>query len=132
MFTPQDSTADFLWSHKNTAVQDGHSIVGSTGSEGRGLGNISRFDRCIFSSKNTRQQQEISVVWDTGESVPVQGFSNGSIAITEVFTMVGKPLRIYLQQRGVHIRQYLDDWQISSGREDLTVAHTQLVVQVAQ
>jgi len=50
----------------------------------------------------------------------------------EVFTMVGKPLKIYLQKRGVHIRQYLDDWLIFSGREDLTVAHTQLVVQVAR
>ena len=68
--------------YKNSAVQDGHSRVGSAGSEGRGLGNISRFDGCVFPSENTCQQQEISAVWDTGESIPVQGVSNGSIAIS--------------------------------------------------
>ena len=66
---------------ENTKVQDGHGRARTTGSEGRRLGNISGFDRCVFPSQSTPCQQEVPAFWHSREGIPVQGVSNGSIAI---------------------------------------------------
>ena len=96
------------------------------------MDNEDRSERCLPSYPGTCQHQEILQIWVAGTVYQFRVLPFGLSTAPREFTKTLAPVVHLLRSRGIQVHAYLDDWIIRASTKELSLLHTQQVLQLLQ
>ena len=93
----------------------------------RGVGHLSRFQRCLLPHTNTGTSFHVQ-----GRTYQFKALPFGLSTAPMEFTVLAKEVKLMAVHRGIRIHQYLDDWLVRARSQQICLQHTQILVKMCQ
>ena len=113
-------------------VQNGNSRVHQDLPDSRGVGIVDRSVEHLPTHPHPPKLKEIPKVLLKSQVFQFTSLPFGLATAPQVFTMIGKEVKLMALSRGLRIHQYLDDWLIRSQSQEEAQVNTQAVVDLTQ